>query len=45
LLEQGLSREEAELFHSWQVDQLASAGADYLIAETLPNVEEARGIA
>ena len=43
--EQGLSLAEAETFHAWQVDQLAQAGVDFLIAETLPNVEEATGIA
>ncbi len=43
--EEGLSTEESEEFHSWQIDQLAGAGADFLIAETLPNVHEAIGIA
>ncbi|MCI5146399.1 MAG: hypothetical protein D3923_12930 [Candidatus Electrothrix sp. AR3] len=36
---------ESEQFHSWQIDQLAQAGVDFLIAVTLPNVEEAKGIA
>jgi S-methylmethionine-dependent homocysteine/selenocysteine methylase len=43
--EEGLSTEEAEAFHSWQVDQLASSGVDFLIAETLPGLPEAAGIA
>jgi homocysteine S-methyltransferase len=43
--ELGLSLREAEIFHQWQIDQLASADVDYLIAVTLPNVQEAMGIA
>jgi homocysteine S-methyltransferase len=43
--EQGLSAPESERFHSWQVGQLAEAGVDFLMAGTLPNVEEALGIA
>lgn len=43
--EEGLSTKDAELFHAWQIDQLAEGGVDYLIAETLPNVDEALGIA
>jgi len=43
--EQGLTTQEAEKFHVWQIDQLAGAGVDFLIAETLPNIEEAIGIA
>jgi S-methylmethionine-dependent homocysteine/selenocysteine methylase len=42
--EEGLETDEAERFHQWQVDQLAQAGVDFLIAETLPNVAEATGI-
>ena len=42
---EGLSASESESFHSWQIDQLAGAGVDFLIAQTLPNVEEAKGIA
>lgn len=45
LPDEGLSMQASEQFHAWQVNQLAGAGVDYLIAETLPNVEEARGIA
>jgi homocysteine S-methyltransferase len=43
--EEGLSAAESEAFHSWQVNQLAQAGVDFLMAGTLPNVEEAVGIA
>lgn len=43
--DEGLSVQESEKFHSWQIDQLAGAGVDFLIAQTLPNVEEAKGIA
>jgi len=42
---QCLSCDEAESFHQWQIDQLAEAKPDYLIAETLPSIEEATGIA
>ncbi|MCU7797286.1 MAG: homocysteine S-methyltransferase family protein [Candidatus Thiodiazotropha sp. (ex Myrtea spinifera)] len=42
---EGLSITESEDFHSWQINQLAEGGVDFLIAETLPNVEEAIGIA
>lgn len=43
--EEGLTVTESEAFHSWQIDQLAESGAEYLIAGTLPNVGEATGIA
>jgi S-methylmethionine-dependent homocysteine/selenocysteine methylase len=43
--EEGLAADEAEEFHAWQVRRLAGAGVDFLIAETLPNVHEATGIA
>lgn len=42
---EGLLVSESQLFHSWQIKQLALGGVDYLIAETLPNVDEALGIA
>lgn len=44
LPQEGLSLGEASEFHKWQVNQLASAGVDFLIAVTLPAVEEAAGI-
>jgi S-methylmethionine-dependent homocysteine/selenocysteine methylase len=45
LPEEGLSFDEAREFHSWQINELASAAVDFLIAVTLPSVEEAAGIA
>ncbi|MCP4125604.1 MAG: homocysteine S-methyltransferase family protein [Gammaproteobacteria bacterium] len=42
---EGLLASESQSFHSWQINQLARGGVDYLIAETLPNVDEALGIA
>lgn len=43
--EEGLSVADAEEFHAWQVDQLAGTELDFLVAETLPAVDEALGIA
>jgi S-methylmethionine-dependent homocysteine/selenocysteine methylase len=43
--EEGLSVADAEDFHRWQLEQLNQGGVDFLIAETLPNVQEAIGIA
>lgn len=43
--ELGLSTDDAERFHSWQLKELQKGGADFIIAETLPNVKEALGIA
>ncbi len=43
--EQGLSTDEARAFHRWQVNELADAGVDFLIAQTLPALPEAIGIA
>jgi homocysteine S-methyltransferase len=37
--EEGLPREEAEKFHGWQIERLAEAGVDALMAVTLPAVE------
>ncbi|MGJ8689979.1 MAG: homocysteine S-methyltransferase family protein [Gammaproteobacteria bacterium] len=45
LPEEGLSLNEARDFHQWQIDELASAEVDFLMAVTLPSVEEAAGIA
>ncbi|MBS0289772.1 MAG: homocysteine S-methyltransferase family protein [Proteobacteria bacterium] len=44
-VEQGLDSVEARNFHSWQINQLAKASPDFIIAETLPCLEEAKGIA
>ena len=43
--EQGLTLDEARDFHKWQIDELASASVDFLMAVTLPSVKEAAGIA
>lgn len=43
--DEGLSASDAEEFHAWQLSQLKKGGADFLIAETLPGIEEAIGIA
>ena len=40
-----LSADEAREFHRWQADELAEAGADYLLAQTIPAVSEALGMA
>jgi len=42
---EGLSKSESESFHSWQINHLAQAGVDFLMASTLPNVSEAVGMA
>lgn len=42
---EGLSTSAAEAFHQVQVHQLAAAGVDFLLAATLPAVNEACGIA
>ncbi len=43
--DESLSTAAAEAFHAWQVKRLAAAGVDLLIAQTLPAVAEAAGIA
>lgn len=45
LPQEGLTSSEAEQFHSWQIGQIAKGGVDFLMAVTLPNVEESLGIA
>jgi S-methylmethionine-dependent homocysteine/selenocysteine methylase len=40
-----LAADEAEEFHQWQACELASAGAEYLLAQTIPAVSEAEGVA
>ena len=42
---EGLTEIEAEEFHGWQIESLAGARCDYLMATTLPAVPEAVGIA
>ena len=43
--DEGLSKNAAKEFHTWQINQLAKAGVDFLMGATLPNVSEATGIA
>ena len=43
--QEGLTADEAEEFHAWQIAELKAGGVDFIIAETLPAVEEAIGIA
>jgi len=43
--DEGLSTDEAARFHGVQTKALAAAGVDFLLAATLPNAGEARGIA
>lgn len=45
LPEEALSAESSEDFHAWQVNELADGGVDYLIAVTLPEIQEAIGLA
>jgi S-methylmethionine-dependent homocysteine/selenocysteine methylase len=40
-----LAASAAEEFHQWQANELASAGAEYLLAQTIPAVSEAEGMA
>ncbi len=43
--QQALTAGAAEAFHAWQIGQLQEGGVDFIIAETLPAVEEAIGMA
>lgn len=43
--EQGLPAAEAEDFHAWQIEELAAAGVDALLSQTMPAVDEALGMA
>jgi len=43
--DEGLSTEEARFFHAWQVEKLARAGVDFIMAATLPSLSEALGMA
>ncbi|HEY5775803.1 MAG TPA: homocysteine S-methyltransferase family protein [Xanthomonadales bacterium] len=45
LPQEALSAAQAEAFHAWQIEQLKQGGVDFIIAETLPSVAEAIGIA
>ena len=43
--DEGLLKNDAYVFHSWQINQLAKAGVDFLLGATLPALPEATGIA
>jgi S-methylmethionine-dependent homocysteine/selenocysteine methylase len=43
--DEALSVADAKVFHGWQIDRLARAGADFLLGATLPALSEATGIA
>jgi len=43
--EEAMTECEAETFHSWQAEALATAGVDILLASTLPALSEAIGLA
>ena len=45
LPEEGLSSAEAKTFHVWQSARLSAAGVDFLVAQTLPALPEAVGLA
>ena len=45
LPQEALSAAQAEQFHTWQIEQLKQGGVDFIIAETLPSINEAVGIA
>ena len=42
---EALSAEAAATFHQWQIEQLAQAGVDCIIAQTIPAVSEGLGMA
>jgi len=43
--EQALSRDAAYDYHAWQIELLAEAGVDCIVAQTMPAVPEALGLA
>lgn len=43
--QEGLAQEDALTFHSWQANKLAEAKVDVLLAQTMPAVGEATGMA
>lgn len=40
----GLSRNQSADFHGWQIDELAGADAEVIIAQTMPSVDESLGM-
>lgn len=43
--QEALSAEAAEAFHLWQIEQLAQAGVDCIVAQTIPALSEGLGMA
>ncbi len=43
--EESLSYKQSIEYYSWQIKELENAGVDFIIAQTLPSIEEAKGIA
>ena len=43
--DQALCAADARAFHQWQIDRLAACDLDFLMAATLPSIDEALGIA
>ncbi len=43
--QEAISENEAEKFHTWQINELVKGGVDFIVAETLPALSEAIGIA
>jgi homocysteine S-methyltransferase len=41
---EALDADEAEIYHSWQIQELVETNIDYLVASTMPSVEETVGI-
>ena len=42
--QEGLQPDQADTFHSWQIEKLAKEDIDYLMAATVPSVSEAVGM-
>ncbi|MBM9604833.1 homocysteine S-methyltransferase family protein [Desulfopila inferna] len=43
--DESLNADAAEKYHGWQIDRLAAAGIDCIVAQTIPAVSEALGMA
>ena len=42
---EALSKNESYAFHAWQAERLADSGVDFMLASTLPALDEATGLA
>jgi len=42
---EALTRSEAKAYHSWQIEELSAGRADIIIAQTMPSISEAAGMA